>query len=293
MFWIFIAFLSPLFYAATNVFDNYFVNLHFKNPITLIFFASVFNIVFLPFILLIQTPALPTMETLPFFMLIGAIDVIYLYPYYRALQEDDTSNVLAFFYVGSVFVPIFAYFIANETLTLRYYMGFFLLIISWTILSLNKYSRPVSTAAILMILCSLLVSIELVVYRYIFASVSWSTGVFWSMFFATLFVLPIFFVKKQRQSIIEHIPRFKRCFHLFLVEELFAFLGLAAYTYAVFLVPATLVRGIGALQPFILLVLAIFLGKFFPFKEGLSTPDLVKKSIAFFLIVIGVFLIVK
>ena len=115
--WLFIAFLAPAFYGWSNIFDNFLANQKFKKPLVLAFYTSLFNIVFLPIIFLIQKPVLPAFEIIPIFVGLGMINILYLYPYYRGLQTEDTSIAVSFFSFGRIFIPILAYFIVGEVLT--------------------------------------------------------------------------------------------------------------------------------------------------------------------------------
>ncbi len=85
MFWIVIAIFGPLFYGLANILDNYFVNKLFKHPAILVFYSSLINLLFLPLIFIFQLPKLPTLDMIPVFVIIGLIEIAYLYPYYKAL----------------------------------------------------------------------------------------------------------------------------------------------------------------------------------------------------------------
>ena len=128
--WLLFAFLSPAFYAIAEVFDNFLVNKEFKHPLTLVFYSSLFNLIFIPALFLIQRPELPPLGTLPIFIMLGLVGVGYLFPYYKGLKIEDTSIVVSFFAIGRIFVPVLAYLFVGEILNLQQYAGIFLIIIS-------------------------------------------------------------------------------------------------------------------------------------------------------------------
>ncbi|HLC59398.1 MAG TPA: hypothetical protein VJH34_02650, partial [archaeon] len=103
MLWLLIALLNPLLHGWSNIIDNVLVNRIFKNPLNLVVFSSVMNLAFLPLLFLFHIPVLPTASTLPIFILLGLLDIAYVWPYYKALQHDDTSVVSGLFSLGKVF----------------------------------------------------------------------------------------------------------------------------------------------------------------------------------------------
>ena len=104
MFWIIIAIFGPLFHTLVNILDNYFVNRIFKHTATLIFYSYLVNLLFLPLIFVFKMPQIPTLTMIHFFIILTLINIAYLYSYYKALQDDDTSVVTSLFDVGKLFV---------------------------------------------------------------------------------------------------------------------------------------------------------------------------------------------
>src|SRR3989344_583069 len=139
--WLLFAFLSSALYAVAETFDEFFVNKKFAHPFALVFYASLFNLVYIPLVSVFQRPELPAANTVPIFILLGLVNVGYLYPYYRGLQIDDTSTAISFFGVGRIFVPIFAFLIVGEILNLSQYLGILFIIVSVTLLGLHRTKK--------------------------------------------------------------------------------------------------------------------------------------------------------
>lgn len=296
MMWIVIAFISPMLYGFANVLDNYLSNKLFKSVWTLTFYSTLFNILFLPLVLLVEIPGLPPVHLLPFFFLIALIEVVYLYPYYKALQSDDTSVVSSLFSLGSIFVPIFAFFLVGEVLTVTQYLGFFIIILGSAALTLNNHQRlRFNTAFFYMLVCSMLLALEAVMYKYLFENVSWSTGFVWPTLFSFAIIVCFLFVPKLRRDIRDQTSDLKRNAPIFALEEFLTFGGAATATFVISLVPVTLAESIGAFQPFFVLVYALILGKFFPqmFRESVDRRSVVKKCMLFGIMVMGIILIVS
>ncbi len=296
MTWILIAFISPILHGFANVLDNYLTNKLFKSVWTLTFYSTFFNILFLPLVFLVEIPGLPPTSLLPFFFLIAVIEVLYLYPYYKALQSDDTSVVSSLFSLGRIFVPIFAFLFVGEVLKLTQYLGFFIIILGSATLTLNNLrTLRFNKSFFYMLVCSILLAIEAVMYKYLFESVSWSTGFVWTTLFSSTIIFCFLFVPKLRRDIREQTSDLKRNVPVFAFEELLTFGGSATSTFAISLVPVTLVKSIGAFQPFFVLIYALILGKSFPrmFRENVDRRSVVKKFMLFAIMIIGVILIVR
>jgi len=296
MTWILIAFISPILHGFANVLDNYLTNKLFKSVWTLTFYSTFFNILFLPLVFFIEIPGLPPISLLPFFFLVAVIEVLYLYPYYKALQNDDTSVVSSLFSLGKIFVPVFAFLFVGEVLTITQYLGFFIIILGSAALTLNDYrTLRFNKSFFYMLVCSILLAIEAVVYKYLFENVSWSTGFVWTTLFSSAIIFCFLLVPKLRKDIRAQTSDLKRNVPIFALEELLTFGGSAASTFAISLVPVTLAKSIGAFQPFFVLIYALILGKSFPhiFRESVDRRSIVKKFMLFAIMVIGIILIVS
>jgi len=296
MYWIIFALLEPFFHGFANVIDNHFTNNLFKKTTTLVFFASFTNILFLPIIFLLDFPSFITPSQIPFFIILGLTGIGYLYPYYKALQNDDTSIVVSLFSLGKIFVPLLAFLLVGEILAISQYIGFFVVILSATLLTLNgKQKFRLNNSFFWMILCTLIISFEVVIYKYIFNIMSWGTGFTWATLFSFMFALPLIFIKKTRNGIFSQVKTFKNNFKLFAFEEFLTFSGSAASTFAISLTSVTLVSAVTSFQPIVVLLYALTLGRFFPkfFKEDITTKNLIKKIILFVIMVLGVIIILS
>lgn len=303
MLWILIALLSPLLHGLSNVLDNYLVNKLFKDPVILVFFNSCINLLFLPLVLIIDTPEMISLKLLPFILILGLTNIFYLYPYYKALESDDTSIVTGLFSLGKIVVPFLAYIVVKEKLSIIQYIGFFIIILSATFLAINnkidnKNNRKmfrVNSSFFWMGLCSLILAVEVVTYKYLFSYTSWATGFSWGVLASVILVLPMLVIKRYREGIISQFSKFKKSFHLFIIEEFLTFGGSGAITLALTLAPVTLVEAVSSFQPIFVLGYAILFSKFKPnvFKEKIDLKNIIKKTILFLIMVIGIVMITK
>lgn len=290
--WIFVALFDPILHAAANVFDSYLTNRLWKHTGSLVFYAIITNIIFIPFVLLIELPGLPSRSALPWIILVGILDVAYLFPYYRALQHDDTSTVSSLFSLGYLFVPALAFFIVGEVLRAHQYVGFAFVVVSSVAVTWHGRLQ-INRSFFYMVIASLLVALEAVLYKYLFREMSWATAFVWSNIASCILVVPLLLRPTTSRAIRDSFGQFKKKGHIFVVEELMTFAGGGAMTYAIALAPVTLAESIGALQPFFVLLYALVFSRALPsiFKERVDKGILLKKFVFFAMMGVGIVLI--
>lgn len=298
MTWIFVALLGPMLHALSSIIDNYFTGTVFKNAWVQIFYVTFFWILFLPFTFFFGMPSVPPLHLFPFLFLIGFIQVVYAYPYLMALRHEDTSVVNSLFSLGKIFIPVLAFFFLGEMLHGYQYLGFVLIISGSAFLSLvDRATFRLNKSFSYMLLCSLLLAIDSVIYKGLFSQMSWSTAFFWSNIFSFLvtFIILIFF-SKIRHEVVAQRSLFKKHFWLLGWNEILVFSGTVATTLAISLAPAlTLMKSIESLQPLFVLLYAIALRKFYPqlFHEKIDRHSTFKKVILFGVMIGGVALVLR
>ena len=294
--WLLIAFLAPAFYALSNVLDNFLANKKFKNPTTLAFYTSSFNILFLPVVFVFLNPKIPPVSALPILFLLGLINILYLYPYYKGLQSDDTSIAISFFGLGRIFIPILAFFIVGEVLMASQYLGVGLIVLSSTLLSLRGWRQnfKFSRAFWYIGLAAFILSFEGVLIKYLFEhGVNLGTTLAGegsvALLLATLLLIP----RRTRNDILSNTGVFKEMLPVLAAEEAFTFIAFTSESYAIALAPVTMVKSVSMLSPFFLIFYAKFLANNLPdvFKEEIEDRAVVKKVLFFAVMIAGVMLI--
>ena len=297
MFWLLIAFVTPVLHGLANIIDEYFVNKIFKNIRVLIFLNVLLDFILGLIIFLIKTPSLPSLSTLPFLVIISLIEILYVVPYFLALKSNDTSVVISLFSLGNILVPVLAFFIVGELLNFHQYVGFFIIVLSGFLLSFEpKKKLKVNVSFLYMFLCSVMLSVETVLYKYVCNLADWSANFVWMIFISFLFVnIFLLFSKKYRNEVRQELPRFKPKAGLLLFGGLLSFIGQLSAIYVISLIPVTLEQGINASQPIFVLLYAIILSKKFPntFKENIDKKSILKKIVLFVFIIIGIIITLK
>ena len=288
--YVLIAFLTPLLHALSCIVDAHFSNNIFKKVPSLVFYATISNIIIIPFLFFFGTPIIPPLEILAILFIISLIEVCYQIPYYHALRNIDTSIVVALFSLGKITIPVLAYFIVDEKLTLIQYCGFGIILLSTFLLNFDIKKLKINIAFFLMLVVSLLLSLSSVLSKYSLQSVDFVTVLFWGSLFATSISLSLLFLPQYRTDIISSFPQYKKRIKLFLSNEILNQGGTLAGTIALAHLPVLAVKSIGSSQSIFTLLLGFVLYKIFgnSFKENLTRQEVIKKLISFTAIIIGI-----
>lgn len=294
--WFFVALLSSALYAIAELLDNFFINKEFKHPFALVFFTSLFNILYIPVLIIFQHPEFPPLHTIPIFIALGFVNAGYLYPYYKGLKEDDTSVAISFLAIERIIVPILAFFIVGEVLLVSQYLGILTIVIVVFALGLHHAKRKfrLSKGVFWISLAALFLAFEGVLFKLLFENgVSVATAIAGESVMSLMFGMTVILSKRVRKDVRTSLPLFIRFSPLFLLEEAFTFLGLYAESWAISHASVSIVMGITMVSPFFLVAFA-FLGRgLLPsfFKEDLHRGRVLKKCILFALLVIGIILV--
>lgn len=295
--WILFAFLAPALYGVAEIFDEYLSNRGFKHITPLIFFASLLNFLFVPVVFLLEKPVVPSAGLIWPLIGIACANLLYLYPYYKSLKIEDTSIVSAFFSLGKIIIPVFAFFFVGEILSLREYVGIGIIIAGNVFLALHisKKKFRISSAFYLILFASTVLAFEGILIKYLFEhGVNWSAAIGFQLLISGVLGSGIlFFHKKTRRYIAQEKGNYKKAAGIFFVEELFTFLAAAAEAYAISLAPVSLVKGIGMAIPIFILSYTVMVKRFNPkfFHENTHKGAVLKKVGVFCIIVIGLLLI--
>lgn len=288
--YILLAFLTPLLHALSCIVDAHFSNNIFKKVPSLVFYATISNIIIIPFLFFFGTPTIPSLEILAILFIIALIEVCYQIPYYHALRNIDTSIVVALFSLGKISVPVLAYFIVNEKLSLTQYFGFGIILLSTFLLNFDIKKLKINIAFFLMLVVSVLLSLSSVLSKYSLQSFDFVTVLFWGSLFATSISLSLLFLPQYRTDIVSSFPQYKKRIKLFLSNEILNQGGTLAGTIALAHLPVLAVKSIGSSQSIFTLLLGFVLYKIFgnSFKENLTRQEVIKKLISFSAIIIGI-----
>lgn len=295
LFGILVAFIGPMMWAVSNIFDSYVLGSVFKRVPTTIFYMNLTNILgILCLPLFGQIHSLP-LEAWLFVGLLSIIQIGYQFPYFAALNKLDTSVVAALFQMEKVFVPLWAFLIVGETLHPIQYIGFGIIILFSVFLNLTNENRiKINSGFWLMCLASIMLSFEGSFYKVLLENTNWVSVAFWVMVTSFIGQFTMLFIRPVRQDIIKSFGAYRKKFGMFVLMECFDRLASLSLVFALALIPIIVDSGIQSVQPIFVAVYGIILAKLFGkrFHEDISRQIMIKKILCFIMISIGVMMTV-
>ncbi len=285
------AFVGPMMWAVSNIFDSYIVGSVFKRVPTTIFYMNLTNVLGL-----LCLPMFGPIHSLPLnaWLVVGVLAVInlgYQFPYFAALNRLDTSVVAALFQMEKIFIPVWAYLIIGEALHPIQYVGFGIIMLFSVFLNINRDSHiKINSGFWLMLLATIILSFEGTFYKALLENTDWVSVAFYVM--ATSFVgqFTMLFIPSVRQDIVKCFADYRHRFGMFLFMEIFDRLAAFSLVFALSLIPVLVDSGIQSVQPIFVAFYGVILAHFFDkrFREDISRPAMIKKILCFVMISIGV-----
>jgi len=286
-----LAFLAPLFYAISVIIESFLSLAVFKRPLVMVFFASLTNALFTPLVLFMGFPTIPSLESIGFYILIAIIDISYLYPYYVALKKTDTSVVSSLFALGKIFVPILAFILLQDSLTIPQYIGFFLIIGTSSILNKKTHSVfHLNQAFYQMFLSSLLLALRICLVKLvILLDANFVNVLIYPNLISGLLPFTFLLSVHNKYAIKRRLPAYRQQFKFFFFIEFLTFVAVSASTIAVSHLSPVICTAIEATEPLFVLGIALLINAtgLFHFREKIG---LIKKIICFVLMIIGIIL---
>ena len=292
---ILVAFIGPMMWAVSNIFDSYVLGSVFKRVTTTIFYMNLTNILGLLCLPLFGPIHLLSPDMWVFVGLLSIIQIGYQFPYFAALNKLDTSVVAALFQLEKVFVPLWAFLIVGEALHPIQYLGFGIIILLSIFLNISHENRiKINSGFWLMCLASIMLSFEGSFYKVLLENTNWVSVAFWVMVTSFVAQFTMLFVRPLRQDIVKNFGTYRRKFGMFVLMECFDRLAAISLVFALALIPIIVDSGIQSVQPIFVAIYGIILAKLFGkrFHEDISRPIMIKKILCFIMISIGVMMTV-
>jgi len=273
MTWFFLALVGPFLYALTNHIDKVLLEKYFKESGvgTLLIFSAVLSALALPFLFIID-PTPFSMAPLHILALaaVGVLNVLVLWFYLTALQDEEASIAIVFYQLVPVFGYVLGYFILGETLTTLQLIAmgtiiFGTAIVSFEIDAENKFRLRLKTL-FFMPLAALCWALESVIFKAVALEEEVIRSLFWEHLMLTVIGIGIFiFMRSYRAHFLEALRTNSRgILTLNVANESLYMLGNIAFSFAYLLAPIALVLLAESYQPIFVLAIGIFLTIFFP-----------------------------
>lgn len=298
--WFLIALIPPAVWAISNHFDKYLLSKYFKGGGVgaLMVFSSIIGIFIAALIWLLHPEVVhnPIGQSV-FIMLNGFVYILAVLPYFYALRDDEASYVVPLFQLTPILSYVLAWIILGEQLTRNQLIGGVIIITGAIILSLDvqagqRWSIRKRTL-LLMLLSSLLFSLNFLFFKYLALDSDFWTTSFWEYIgFIVFGVSLLVFIKSYRTEFFQ-VFKTNRFTVLSLngVNEIVNIIAKLAFNYASLLAPITLTWIVDGFQPLFVFTYGILLTIFFPriSQEKIWGRHLVQKLIAISLMTFGAF----
>lgn len=301
MLWLYLTILSYFLFANVTIVDKYLLKARIPDPETYAFYVGILSMVY--FSLIPFGFFIPNLYLIFLSISTGAIYIIYLFCFYKALKIQETSIVAPI--VGAL-SPIFTFllfvlFSKKFYITYQQAFAFLLLILGTVLISYSKLLEKIYSfkSLFLPILSSFFLGLFFTLAKFVYSSLPFINGLIWikvGCFLTGLLFLISHKTRKYITKISLPSPYFKKTGIIFIGKEITGGLGSILQHLAVFLAKVGEVAFISALQGMqyiFILILSIILSVKFPYilKEELSKKVILKKTIAILLIALGLWVL--
>lgn len=285
--------VGTLLHACANIIDNYLSEKLYRRLTSLIFFTSAINIALLVPVVIFNHPGMFTRNSIFLILLISCTNVFYQYPYFKALRSEDTSVVTSLFSLAKILTPLLAFLMVGEHLVFHQYVGFFLIILSSVFLTFDIKKLRFTGALMLMLIVSLLLTLQSILYKKLYEEITWSTTVFWTTIFDLVISYLTVIVLNKHHELKLFFRTLKKNGGIIVLNQGFTWGGEVVGIYALKEIPVSVFEGISSTQPVFVLLIALFFMKRKPefFRELIDKHSLVKKLVLFVIMLIGAVLI--
>ena len=304
MIWFFIALLGTVLWSIGNFVDKVLSDRftgHLGGVWALALFSAFFSgVITLAIALIDPMSIIAGPKNALVLVLAGAVEILGIFLYLRALRHEDTSTVVPFFQSVPFFSFGLGFLILGEVLTLQQVLAGLAVIIGGTLLSLDisaeRHVRFKASLALLMTVSAFCFALFDALFKLGAVEEGFWTGVFWQHIGILLMGVAVFvFHKHARQGFMTSFAESKfRVLGLNVLNEVLYVGGVLLFTYALILAPIALVATVNVFQPVFVFVFGAVLTYLFPhiIKENISHRHLLQKGLAITLIVIAsVFLV--
>jgi drug/metabolite transporter (DMT)-like permease len=272
MSWLYLALLAPVLYAIVNLFDDNLLEKVYKSPYLSTVFAGLFGSA--PLVALIfRTSDSISNAAVYTAISAGFLTVCYLFYYFRALQVESPSVVIALFSLAPAVLPVFAGLFLHEKLSSLALVGFVIVIVaSLAMAVIDMKNFKVSAALIPVIMAVILMDIATLLSKYAYEHAQFfPVYMYFSLGMGAGGI--VFFLAKYKQNsrgFAEVGKKFKQLIPILIIVELVSLAAEFTLNLAISRGPVSLVKAIENTQPIFVLVIAVVLFPFFPnyFREG-------------------------
>lgn len=302
MTWFFLAIVGPFLYAMTNHIDKVLLEKYFKEGGvgTLLLFSSLLSVLSLPILFFIEPDILNiSLFNASFLLLIGTLDMLVLFFYFKALQNDEASVVIVFYQLMPLIGLGLGYLILGEVLSHMQLIAAAIILLGTSIISFeiddeNNFKLRRDTI-FYMLLASLFWALEATLFKMVALEENVLQTLFWNNVILVLIGIVLFTcISKYRTDFIRVWKENSRAIlGVNLTNEILYMVGNTAVSFAIILAPIALILLMESFQPIFVFVIGIILTIFFPqiSVENIKAVNLWQKLFAIIITGIGTYML--
>ena len=293
MSWILFTLISAIIFALANIFDKYILTKLVKNPVIPTIVWGIAGLIFGIVIFIFKGfPALSYLNMLLAFIS-SILWITGAFLYFKALQLEEVSRVIALIYLTPLFVLILATIFLGEIFTLPKYIGILLLVLGAAIISLKNLRKfAFGNAFWLIIFANLAFAVSGIIIKYLL-----NFADFWTIFSYVkigvgIATIPLFYFTYKELIAISKQNR--RVLWIIFIPQLSSLGAELLSIIAVSISYVSLVSALSSVQPFFVLLFTLMLSIFHPkiLEEEIGKSTLALKFFAIILIFVGGFLVI-
>lgn len=285
---------APLFWGLSNFVDKYILGKYTKGIFDFLFFSTITSWLFFAAIFFfIGMPELNIYSLIP---IATGITLIYSYGFYgKALEKGEASALIILFKLIPVIAAALAFIFLGQTLSLNELIGFVVVLIGATVVSLEKAGSIFIKGFGMMLVAIFIWSVMT-----LFVDHGLTKMPFWDYFMldnlgSALAGLTLFIIPTMRKQVIDGIKTAQVGKYIwFFWNNFFDFLGQMSIKKALALAPSVgLVTVVMQVQSFYAIAIGILLTIFVPnvIKEDISIRSLSKKFIGALIMFWGIYIL--
>ena len=253
--WIILSLIAPMFWAVSNVIDQFLVRGSFDNsPWVYTIFQGAFYlpvILCLPFVfpVILQTP----WQDAAFLMSLGVLWIPAVAFYVTALEGDDASVAVPIFNVVPFFVLIGGWMFLGEIISLKQILYGSLLVLSAAAITWDFHAKKLKWRTLMLMLAScVLYATYTLTARHQIETLHWAAVYFWyCLGFSAVSLIAMTTIKRNRSYLMRFIrEKSKKVLYLTVLQSWLDVVAILFITAAIAKAPyVALVSFVASLQP--------------------------------------------
>jgi uncharacterized membrane protein len=265
--------VGPFLYALTNHIDKHLLSTYFKEDgvLTLIMYSAMLALCVVP-VAFFFDPGVLGMETKSMLALAGvaALDVLLLWAYLSALNEDEPTVVIIFYSLVPVLGLVFGHLILGESITGMQGVAMAIVIAGASLMTVelevgNNFRLRLKTAGYMFIAC-IAWAMETTIFKMVALEENVWRSLFWqSLMIGTFGVLVFALSRKYRHAFLAQFRKNSRSVvGLNVLNEGIYAVANIAVAFAAMLAPVALILLLNAFQPMFVMIIGVAIAFFMP-----------------------------